>query len=68
MEESLLFASGKYDINNEGKSALNKLSEVLSNQQELEIIVEGHTDSIPLIGRGIVKDNWDLSVLRKLPL
>ena len=64
LEESLLFASGKYDVNNEGISALNKLSEVLSNQQELEIIVEGHTDSIPLSGRGLVKDNWDLSVLR----
>ena len=39
LEESLLFASGKYDVNNQGISALNKLSEVLSNQQDLEIIV-----------------------------
>ena len=27
-------------------------------------MVEGHTDSIPLSGRGLVKDNWDLSVMR----
>ena len=47
LEESLLFASGKYDVNNQGISALNKLSEVLSNQQDLESIVEGHTDCIP---------------------
>ena len=53
LEESLLFASGKFDVNNQGISALNKLSEVLSNQQDLEIIVEGHTDSIPLSGRGL---------------
>ena len=53
--KAYFFASGKYDVNNEGKSALNKLSEVLSNQQELEIIVEGHTDSIPLSGRGYSK-------------
>ena len=64
LEEDLLFASGKYEINQSGKQALDKLSDVLSYQKDLEILVEGHTDSIPLSGRGIVKDNWDLSVMR----
>ena len=30
----------------------------------MEILVEGHTDNIPLNGQGIIKDNWDLSVKR----
>jgi len=64
LEEDLLFASGKYEINQTGKQALDKLSDALSYQKDLEILVEGHTDSIPLIGRGLVKDNWDLSVMR----
>lgn len=64
LEEDLLFASGKYEINKSGKEALDKLSDVLSYQKDLEILVEGHTDSIPLSGRGLVKDNWDLSVMR----
>ena len=64
LEEDLLFASGKYEINQTGKQALDKLSDALSYQKDLEILVEGHTDSIPLSGRGLVKDNWDLSVLR----
>ena len=64
LEEDLLFASGKYEINQSGKQALDKLSDVLSYQKDLEILVEGHTDSIPLSGRGLVKDNWDLSVMR----
>ena len=64
LEEDLLFASGKYEVNQTGKQALDKLSEVLSYQKDLEILVEGHTDSIPLSGRGLVKDNWDLSVMR----
>ena len=64
LEEDLLFASGKYEINQSGKQAINRLSDVLSFQKDLEILVEGHTDSIPLSGRGIVKDNWDLSVMR----
>ena len=44
--------------------ALNKLAVVLSSQEDLEILIEGHTDSIPLSGRGLIKDNWDLSVMR----
>ena len=64
LEEDLLFASGKYEINQTGTQALDKLSDALSYQKDLEILVEGHTDSIPLSGRGLVKDNWDLSVMR----
>ena len=64
LEEDLLFASGKYEINDSGISALNKLASVLATQDDLEILVEGHTDSIPLNGQGTIKDNWDLSVMR----
>jgi chemotaxis protein MotB len=63
LEEDLLFASGKYQVGTAGISALNKLSAALADQKDLEILVEGHTDSIP-ISKGTVKDNWDLSVLR----
>lgn len=64
LEEDLLFASGKYAVNSSGIAALDKLAAALAPQKELEILVEGHTDSIPLSGRGAVKDNWDLSVMR----
>ncbi len=64
LEEDLLFASGKYKVNSGGVAALNKLATALASEQDLEILVEGHTDSIPLSGGGLIKDNWDLSVLR----
>jgi chemotaxis protein MotB len=64
LEEDLLFASGKYEVNSGGVSALSKLATALASQKDLEILVEGHTDSIPLSGRALVKDNWDLSVMR----
>jgi len=64
LEEGLLFASGKYEVNSGGVAALNKLATALAPQKELEILVEGHTDSIPLSGKGLVTDNWDLSVMR----
>ena len=64
LEEDLLFASGKYVVNNGGIEALNKLSTALSTQADFDILVEGHTDNVPLSGKGLVKDNWDLSVMR----
>ena len=64
LEEALLFASGKYEVNSGGVTALTKLSNALASQKGLEILVEGHTDSIPLSGKGILADNWDLSVMR----
>ena len=64
LEEELLFASGQYEVNATGIEALNRLSVALANQDNLEILVEGHTDSIPLSGKGLIKDNWDLSVMR----
>ena len=64
LEEDLLFASGEYKVNSRGVTALKKLAIVLSTQKELEILVEGHTDSIPLRGKGLLSDNWDLSVMR----
>lgn len=64
LEEDLLFASGKYVINQTGVAALNKLSGALTSQKDIEILVEGHTDNVKGSGRGSIKDNWDLSVMR----
>ena len=64
LEEDLLFASGKYIVNQSGIDALNKLSQALASQEDLEILVEGHTDNVKGAGKGVIKDNWDLSVMR----
>lgn len=64
LSESLLFQSGSYSLDEKGKSALNKLSKVLNEQENITIVVEGHTDDVPYSSNGIIKDNWDLSVLR----
>ena len=63
LEEKLLFASGKYTVSTSGRDALNKLASALALQKNVEILVEGHTDSIPFNGKTL-KDNWDLSVMR----
>ncbi|MCB0431280.1 MAG: OmpA family protein [Flavobacteriales bacterium] len=64
LEENLLFASGSYQVDTKGKEALKKLAGVLADNQDINVLVEGHTDNVPYKGSGQIKDNWDLSVLR----
>jgi chemotaxis protein MotB len=64
MEAKLLFASGKTDVSVEGKNALIDLAKVLETQNDIEILVEGHTDADPLKSANHPTDNWELSVLR----
>lgn len=64
MEESLLFASGKYEVAPKGVDALKKLAKVLETNTDINIMVEGHTDNIPFKGTDQLLDNWDLSVKR----
>lgn len=64
LSEKLLFKSGSYKVDPKGKEALNKLAYVLVNQPNIDITIEGHTDSIPLKKGEYLKDNLDLSVMR----
>lgn len=64
MDEKLLFASGKWEVQEAGKEALRELAKVLEADTSINVLIEGHTDNIPLNGSGLVKDNWDLSVVR----
>jgi chemotaxis protein MotB len=64
MSEKLLFASGSTEVDPKGKEALKELARVLEKEKGINIMVEGHTDNVPLKGTGCNKDNWDLSVAR----
>jgi chemotaxis protein MotB len=62
LQENLLFPSGSAVVNPKGKQALSKLADVLNANNDINVEIEGHTDSIPIRGR--FQDNWDLSVAR----
>ncbi len=64
MDESLLFASGKTNIEPRGVEALKNVAKVLETNPDINVLVEGHTDDVPMVGKGEIKDNWDLSVIR----
>lgn len=63
MSDKLLFQSGSAKLDKRGKEALEKLAEVLNSQNDIDVYIEGHTDSKP-INTAQFKDNWDLSVIR----
>src|SRR4051812_39301514 len=64
MDESLLFASGKTNVEPKGIEALKNVAKVLEQNPDISVMVEGHTDDVPMKGTGDIKDNWDLSVMR----
>lgn len=61
--DRLLFRSGSSVVSSKAKDVLGKVAQVVEAQPDLEIMVEGYTDSNP-INTSCVKDNWDLSVKR----
>ncbi len=62
LSENLLFPSGSAVVNPKGKQALGQLAQVLNNNPDIRVNIEGHTDTVPI--RGKYEDNWALSVSR----
>lgn len=65
LAEQLLFKSGSTTVDPKGVQALKQLAEVLKQSNDINVLVEGHTDDVP-IGKTsqYMNDNWDLSVMR----
>ena len=64
LDEKLLFRSGSYEIDANGRRAIRQLSGVLERNPDIQVTIEGHTDDVPYRGTGQLNDNWDLSVKR----
>ena len=63
LSEKLLFESGSDVVDPKGKEALKALSIVLGKTSGFTVMVEGHTDNVP-VSTNQHKDNWALSVAR----
>lgn len=64
LDNELLFKPGSYTADVKGKAALKKLAKALKDNDDINITVEGHTDTDKYHGGPQLKDNWDLSVMR----
>ena len=51
-------------MEDKGQEALVKVAKVLEQNKDINVLIEGHTDDVPMSGKLEIKDNWDLSVLR----
>lgn len=63
LSDKMLFRSGSARITSKAQNILAKVAKVLNDQPDMEIMVEGHTDNVP-IAIDCIDDNWDLSVKR----
>ncbi len=63
ISDKLLFRSGSYTVTAKAREVLGKVAQVVNDKPELEFMVEGHTDNVPISIEGL-QDNWDLSVRR----
>jgi chemotaxis protein MotB len=64
LSDKLLFKSGSADIEEKGQEAIKKLADVLNKNPEIDVLIEGHTDNVPLRSSINFKDNWELSTGR----
>jgi chemotaxis protein MotB len=63
ISDKMLFKSGSYLISSRAEEVLGKIAKVVNDHNQLDIMVEGHTDNVP-ISTTCMLDNWDLSVKR----
>ncbi|MCB0772045.1 MAG: OmpA family protein, partial [Flavobacteriales bacterium] len=64
LENQLLFPSGSTVVDAKGREAIGKLAKAIEGEKDINIMVEGHTDTDKVLPGAAYKDNWDLSVLR----
>ncbi len=65
LAEQLLFGSGSIEVDKKGVDALQQLAKALKDQKDINVMVEGHTDNVPVSKKSAyMQDNWDLSVMR----
>jgi chemotaxis protein MotB len=63
LSDKMLFTSGSSSLTPKAKEVLGKIAKIIESRPNLEVMVEGHTDNVP-INKACTKDNWDLSVQR----
>jgi chemotaxis protein MotB len=63
LSDKMLYQSGSYNLTTRANEVLGKIATIINSRPDLEVMVEGYTDNVP-IKTDCIKDNWDLSVKR----
>jgi chemotaxis protein MotB len=67
LSDNMLFKTGSAAINSNAETVLAKIAGIVNDHRELDILVEGHTDNIPMSGE-CIGDNWELSARRAVSI
>jgi chemotaxis protein MotB len=67
LSDKLLFKSGSAAVEDKGLDAIRTLADVLNKNPEIDVLIEGHTDNVP-IKTAKYEDNWALSADRALSI
>lgn len=63
LSDKMLYQSGSSNLTPRANEVLGKIAQIIKSRPELEVMVEGYTDNVP-IKNSCIADNWDLSVKR----
>ncbi|MEL6636345.1 MAG: OmpA family protein [Bacteroidota bacterium] len=63
ISDKMLFRSGSAKLSSQARDVLSKIASVINDHEQLDVLVEGHTDDVPM-SNSCMDDNWDLSVKR----
>lgn len=63
LSDKMLFQSGSSNLTPRANEVLGKIATIIQSRPDLEVMVEGYTDNVP-IKNACIDDNWDLSVKR----
>ncbi len=63
LSDKMLYQSGSAKLTPRAKEVLGKIAKIIESRPDLEVMVEGYTDNVP-IKNSCMEDNWDLSVKR----
>lgn len=66
--DRILFDTGRAEIKPAGLEVLKRVGEILRKEPEREILIEGHTDNVPISAklRPTFPTNWELSAARAI--
>jgi len=65
MKNPVLFDIGQVELRTESETVLHETAEILQNTDN-DVIIEGHTDNVPVKGQGKFKSNWEISQRRAI--
>ena len=63
LADNMLYKSGSYEISDKANATLSKISKIIKDYSNYDVLIEGNTDNVPITLKSI-RNNWDLSALR----